>query len=246
MILYQHQRSRRQRLRATCWGWTLSQWRGNFGRWTWVSRWWGRLHCRTERRGGTTPGQKLKELDEQTALDETLQDGCPSACVTYPKRSWEFKHGGHNIGIWLEKPKWQRCRVGAREFRTNNTDETSFAPTSAFSAAGMLLLRFSWFHRRRSCFWRFCLWKFPSGYVSCVKGMEPTGGYSNVFLVNAMRLHTYGDEFCHWLILLGFHQCGAPLPARSSAAPTTLCPAVRYSSTIMSLLWHAARKRTWR
>eukprot|EP00435_Cladocopium_sp_Y103_P036864 s1251_g9.t1 len=34
----------------------------------------------------------------------------------------------------------RRCRVVAREFRTSNTDETSFAPTSAFSAVRMLLV----------------------------------------------------------------------------------------------------------
>eukprot|EP00435_Cladocopium_sp_Y103_P048567 s2915_g14.t1 len=36
---------------------------------------------------------------------------------------------------------WIRlCRVVAREFRTSNTDETRFAPTSAFAAVRMLLI----------------------------------------------------------------------------------------------------------
>ena len=88
---------------------------------------------------------KLKKLDEQAALDELdkpyrmeviqpvfLSPDVASSCNTVDTTlvfDWRYRNDS-----WI-----RRCRLVAREFRTTNTDETSFAPTSAFSAVRMPL-----------------------------------------------------------------------------------------------------------
>ena len=99
--------------------------------------------------GGEGPPEvsadKLKGLDEQAALDEidTLYkmeviqpvflspDEASNSKTVGTTLVFDWRHGN---GSWI-----RRCRVVAREFRTTNTDETSFAPTSAFSAVRVLL-----------------------------------------------------------------------------------------------------------
>ena len=89
--------------------------------------------------------EKLRELDEQAALDElekmrsmeviqpvvlTLEEAAQENTVdTTLVFDWRFRGNS-----WI-----RRCCVVAREFRTTNTDEDSFSPTSAFSAVRMLL-----------------------------------------------------------------------------------------------------------
>eukprot|EP00435_Cladocopium_sp_Y103_P021663 s3453_g5.t1 len=89
--------------------------------------------------------EKLKELDEQATLDEldklyrmeVIQSVSPSPeeasnsniVDTTLVFDWRYRNDS-----WI-----RRCRVVARECRTSNTDETSFAPTSAFSAVRMLV-----------------------------------------------------------------------------------------------------------
>ena len=88
---------------------------------------------------------KLKSLDEQAALDEI--DKLYKMEVIQPVfLSPEKANNSNTVDTTLvfdwryRNDSWiRRCRVVAREFRTTNTDEASFAPTSAFSAVRMLL-----------------------------------------------------------------------------------------------------------
>ena len=83
---------------------------------------------------------KLKSLDEQAALDEI--DKLYKMEVIQPAfLSPEEANNSNTVDTTLVFD-WRyrngscirRCRVVAREFRTTNADETSFVPTSAFSA----------------------------------------------------------------------------------------------------------------
>ena len=89
--------------------------------------------------------EKLRELDEQAALDEleklhnmeviqpvvlTLEEAAQENTVdTTLVFDWRFRGNS-----WI-----RRCRVVAWEFRTTNKDENSFSPTPAFSSVRMLL-----------------------------------------------------------------------------------------------------------
>ena len=90
--------------------------------------------------------EKLAELDGQAALDEIEKlnslgvieplekdlSEIPSESLvdTTVALDWRFRDG-----TWK-----RRCRIVAREFRTGNTDEGSFAPTSTFGAVRLLLI----------------------------------------------------------------------------------------------------------
>ena len=90
--------------------------------------------------------EKLQELDNQAALDEL--DKLYRMDVIKPVFLSPEEAGNSNtvdttlVFDWrYRNDNWiRRCRVVAREFKTSNTDETSFAPTSAFSAVRMLLI----------------------------------------------------------------------------------------------------------
>ena len=89
--------------------------------------------------------EKLQELDSQAALDEL--DKLYRMEVIRPVFLSPEEAGNSNtvdttlVFDWRyrnDSIRW--CRVVARGFRTSSTDETSFAPTSAFSAVRMLLI----------------------------------------------------------------------------------------------------------
>eukprot|EP00435_Cladocopium_sp_Y103_P003447 s3968_g1.t1 len=90
--------------------------------------------------------EKLKQLDEQATLDE-LDKLYRMEVIQPVTLSPEEASNSNTVDTTLvfdwryRNDSWiRRCRVVAREFRTSNTDETSFAPTSAFSAVRMLLV----------------------------------------------------------------------------------------------------------
>ena len=89
-------------------------------------------------------GDGLKSLDEQAALDELQKlkemgviepvtidfDNVDGGMVDMTMvHDWRFRDG-----------KWKRrCRIVAREYKTGNTNEEQFAPTSSFASVRMLL-----------------------------------------------------------------------------------------------------------
>ena len=91
--------------------------------------------------------EKPKELDNQAALDE-LDKLYRMEVIQPVSLSPEEASQSNTVDSTLvfdwryRNDSWsRRCNsLVAREFRTSNTDETNFAPTSAFSAVRMLLM----------------------------------------------------------------------------------------------------------
>ena len=115
---------------------------------------------------------KLKNLDKQTALDEIdkfykmeviqrvfLSSDEASNSNTMDTTlvfDWKYRNGSRIRG----------CGVVAREFRTTNIDEISFAPVSAFSIVRMLLTFVLVYSLGGGCF----------GHFRCVSDGSSSGG----------------------------------------------------------------------
>ena len=94
----------------------------------------------------TVSPEKLAELDAQAALDEVAK--LYEMHVIAPEEIDVRTIPSHKLvdttiaSDWrYRESKWRRrCRIVAREFKSDNTDENSFAPTTTFGAVRILLV----------------------------------------------------------------------------------------------------------
>lgn len=77
--------------------------------------------------------EELKKLQDMGVIEPTFVDSSSDVEASFVDMTmvydWRFRDS-----------KWKRrCRIVAREFKTNNTNEEQFAPTSSFASVRMLL-----------------------------------------------------------------------------------------------------------
>ena len=77
--------------------------------------------------------EELKKLQDMGVVEPTFVDSSSDVEASFVDMTmvydWRFRDS-----------KWKRrCRIVAREFKTNNTNEEQFAPTSSFASVRMLL-----------------------------------------------------------------------------------------------------------
>jgi hypothetical protein len=106
--------------------------------------------CIAEQGEGEGPSNvsavKLQQLDERAAFDEVEKlfhmDVIQPVVLTDSEAATENVVETTLVYDWRYKnDQWvRRCRIVAKEFKTNSTDESNFPPTSSFASVRMLLV----------------------------------------------------------------------------------------------------------